>query len=317
MSLFEKICKVFYNNKTLIQGVKMIKNKVVLGSLLAFSLLGAKDINIQDSQDKTKTDLQTNMEVKEIKTTTPLETEKKTKTGILVGVELGLGGGSGKEQHRIDQVIPQEGVIPSDVYNSIIPFDFNAKIFGGYQKYFGENETFGFNVKGSLGTGFLNYNLKNLYSVDANGERYEADSSFNADFNYIPLSVGIEANFLYDFFQKAEHTVGLNVGLGYSFVYGVNASMKISDDSTADDNSDFLMSFGDRNIYYSLISPKIGIHYYYGRHQVEFNFSFDKAFGETKNVNSLYDGSFGEEIVTIKTRPDYFYTFNLSYAYRF
>ena len=268
----------------------MIKNKVVLGSLLAFSLLGAKDINIQDSQDKTKTDLQTNMEVKEIKTTTPLETEKKTKTGILVGVELGFGGGSGKGEIKESQVIPEEGVIHGTGYYDISPFNFNAKIFGGYQKYFGENETFGFNVKGSLGFGFLHYDFANYKVIYDDGSIESGSGKTSFISNYIPLSVGVEANFLYDFFQKAEHTIGLNVGVGYSFVY---------------------------NICYSLVSPKIGIHYYYGRHQVEFNFSFDKAFGEIKSANSFYNSDFIEQIFTIKTKPDYFYTFNLSYAYRF
>ena len=317
MSLFEKICKVFYNNKTLIQGVKMIKNKVVLGSLLAFSLLGAKDINIQDNQDK----IQANTDSKEINIPNPIEVEKKTKTGILVGVELGLGGGSGKGQTKENQIIPDEDVVFGTGYYDISPFNFNAKIFGGYQKYFGENETFGFNVKGSLGFGFLHNSFADYKVIYDDGSIDPGSGKTSFISNYIPLSIGIEANFLYDFFQKAEHTVGLNVGLGYSFVYGANVSMSMPNKTKIENFPTFSevykSSFKDKNIYYSLISPKIGIHYYYGRHQVEFNFSFDKAFGETKNVNQFDYGSFGEETFTIKTKPNYFYTFNLSYAYRF
>ncbi|WP_104697007.1 MULTISPECIES: outer membrane beta-barrel protein [unclassified Helicobacter] len=290
----------------------MIENKAILGSFLAFSLLGAE--TIQNNITK-----ETNLGVTEAKTN-PVAMQKKTKTGILVGVELGLGSGNGKGEYRVEQVVPEEGAISTTSYHDITSFAFNTKIFGGYQKYFGKNETFGFSVKGSFGTGFLNYNLDNKSSIDDTGDIYEADPSSDLIANYVPISVGVEANFLYDFFQKAEHTVGLNVGVGYSFVYGVNTSMSLPNEVTSENFptfSNIYKTFTDKNIYYSLISPKIGIHYYYDRHQIEFNFSFDKAFGESKNINNFIYGSFGEEKLTIKTKPDYFYTFNLSYAYRF
>lgn len=121
-------------------------------------------------------------------------------------------------------------------------------------------------------------------------------------------------NILYDFWEKGEQVLGASIGLGYSFVYGINAEMYYIAQPESKEAYDKYIT--DDNIYYSLISPKIALHYYYGKHQVELGFSFDKALGEIVNKNSYVSAT--ENIDnTIATKSNYFYTFSLSYAYRF
>lgn len=281
-----------------------MKIKKVMLILLATSFLVAQDTNLEvvDSDNKMNKESQ----ILEIK-------ERKTKTGILVGVELGLGGGRGNSKVRQENIASQT---PGYTYYDITPFVFNTKVFGGYQKYFGKDEILGFNVKGSIGVGYLHYKLDNTKTIVDDGSVIGKNPDYDLATSYMPLSFGVEANFLYDFWERKEHILGLNVGLGYSFVYGVNTN--ITPLPNIGLSSSVLKGISDKNIYYSLISPKIGIHYYYGRHQVEFNFSLDAAFGETKNVN-FYDLALnpGKVKMIFITNPDYFYTFNLSYAYRF
>lgn len=232
---------------------------------------------------------------------------QSSKNGLLVGVELGLGGGSGTG--KIDNT-ESNGIYSPISYTSfnISSFNLNGKIFTGYQRYFSQDNKMGYNAKVSLGTGYLD-----MYRENTASEIIGNKSDFIT--SYVPLSFGIEANFLYDFWEKGEQVLGASIGIGYSFVYGINTKINLPNEPRSDS---MFKDFTDKNIYYSLISPKIALHYYYGKHQVELGFSFDKALGESVNKNSINLGStyyIGEN--TITTKPNYFYTFSLSYAYRF
>ncbi|WP_104697998.1 MULTISPECIES: hypothetical protein [unclassified Helicobacter] len=281
--------------------------RVVLWNLLVNSCIMAQDMDprVKDIHNAKEMDMEKSHKY-EMK-------DKKTKTGILAGIELGLGGGNGNGKVRQENI---PFLTPGYTHYDITPFIFNTKVFGGYQKYFGKDEKLGFNVKGSLGVGYLHHKFDNTKTIVDDGKVEGKNPSYDFATSYMPLSFGVEANFLYDFWERNEHTLGLNVGLGYSFVYGINTNITPLPDIGL--SSSVLNGITDKNIYYSLISPKVGIHYYYGRHQLEFNFSFDTAFGETKNVNvyDLMPSVKGVKLFFI-TNPNYFYTFNLSYAYRF
>ncbi|RDU73964.1 hypothetical protein CQA57_03905 [Helicobacter anseris] len=222
-----------------------------------------------------------------------------SKNGILVGVELGLGGGS--IEGSVKEETPIKILGKANFYDK--PLNFNGKIFAGYQRYFSQDNKMGYNAKVSLGAGYLNIDREHL---NENAEKLRT--------SYVPLSFGIEANFLYDFWEKGEQVLGASIGLGYSFVYGINTEMYMVNQPESKELFD--KYFADKNIYYSLISPRIALHYYYGKHQVELGFSFDKALGESMNINTAMTGT-TEYKDTITTKPNYFYTFSLSYAYRF
>lgn len=229
----------------------------------------------------------------------------------MLGIEAGIGWGIGKSIGYYDEYtgnqLNSKGYILYDdkaAYNKM-------NLFVGYQKYFGEKEILGFDVKVKGGIGLLSNLLMNQRAYYEDGSIDERDPDLDVVFLYVPLSAGIEANFLYDFFQKNDHTLGMSAGLGYDFVYGVNfyANRANTDAFTED-----FKHMTDKNIILSVLSPKLGLHYYYKHHQFGLKLSFDKAFG--KNTARLKDTTLGDT-GNWENEFNFFITTSLSYTYRF
>lgn len=284
--------------------------RTLFSSFFLASLLLAQDAETQDITTQNTTTTPPPQD--KIESTTPetLEIKKSSKSGVLLGIEAGIGWGVGKSIGYYDEYtgnqLNSKGYILYDdkaAYNKM-------NLFVGYQKYFGEKEILGFDVKVKGGIGLLSNLLTNQKTYYEDGTMEGRDPEMDMIFLYTPFSAGIEANFLYDFFQKDNHTLGMSAGLGYDFVYGVNFYANKANTNEFTENFKNFLS----NATLSLLSPKLGLHYYYKHHQFGLKLSFDKAFG--KNILSVYEPNMGD-VSNLENRFNFFITTNLSYAYRF
>lgn len=266
--------------------------KLWLGSLVLGSLLAQEQMDIPEAK---------------------MLDNKLDKNGVLVGVDLGFGFGGGGRSSAV-----------ADLNNNlvrVVNFDtsiksFNAgKLFVGYQKYSEDVRQIGLNVKAALGVG--GYELRHAMVSDRTNWGENPTDGQTIVENFVPLSVGIEANFLYDFYEEGKSVVGLNLGLGYEFVHTFNTGVKF--DSRL--NEPFLSMYGGlfdkREMNYFLLTPKVGLHYYYDRHQIGIDVRFSKVLNidapTVKRVKTeAYDGQ-----SMFRAELSDFLAFGLNYAYRF
>ncbi|PAF52941.1 hypothetical protein BKH42_08595 [Helicobacter sp. 13S00482-2] len=109
-------------------------------------------------------------------------------------------------------------------------------LMGGYQHYFGDSQKHG--IKASV------HGHTNLDSI-------------TYDFS-------IDVKYLWDFFETGKHTLGLNVGLGFSYFYYTD---KYSE--TIETASGLKYISHSEKTSGLLGNAVIGLHYYYGHHQFE------------------------------------------------
>lgn len=227
----------------------------------------------------------------------------------MLGIETGIGWGIGKAKTYYDNYVAGNQNDPKvySFYDSKSSYN-KMNLFVGYQKYFGEKEILGFDIKVKGGIGLLsNLSMHQASYFEDGTMEVGRDPEIDIASLYTPFSVGIEANFLYDFFQKNNHTLGMSAGLGYDFAYGVNLYTNIIEPEN-------LHLLQNRNLILSILSPKLGLHYYYKHHQFGLKLSFDKAFG--KNVARAKDALF-DDFANWENKFNFFITTSLSYTYRF
>ena len=257
-------------------------------------------------------------------TPTPLEDPRyleliakpKSKSGFFVGFEVSgsVGNGKGKtEQWRINQT-PVFALL-----TDLKSLASQSRVLLGYQKYFGKSEKVGLDAKLKLGAGMQSIEHVGTLLVAPNGryETFEYDDEAGLKTFYVPLSVGLEVNLLYDFRRKAHETMGVRVGVGYEFAYGVNTHIGFRNEISQQLIGSHFNAYTDKNIFYHVISPRIGLHYYTGNHQFIMAVSFDKMLGESKNSNNAFDPPIGRVREFLITQLNFAMAFNCSYAYRF
>ena len=281
--------------------------QTLFSSFFLASLLLAQDAQMQDTTTQNTTTTPPPQD--KIESTAPetLEIKKSSKSGVLLGIETGIGWGIGEAKTYYDNYVAGNQNDPKvySFYGSKSSYN-KMNLFVGYQKYFGEKEILGFDVKVKGGIGLLSNLSLHQKSYYENGNMEGRDPDLDAIFLYTPFSAGIEANFLYDFFQNNNHTLGMSAGLGYDFVYGVNLYTNIIEPEN-------LHLLQNKNLILSILSPKLGLHYYYKHHQFGLKLSFDKAFG--KNVASVKETD--DNNSNFESIFNFFITTNLSYTYRF
>lgn len=240
----------------------------------------------------------------------------KSKSGFFVGFEVSgsVGNGKGKtEQWRINQT-PVFALL-----TDLKSLASQSRLLLGYQKYFGKSEKVGLDAKLKLGAGMQSIEHVGTLLVAPNGqyETFEYDDEAGLKTFYVPLSAGLEANLLYDFRRKAHETMGVRVGVGYEFAYGVNTHIGFRNEISQQLIGSHFNAYTDKNIFYHVISPRIGLHYYTGNHQFIMAVSFDKMLGESKNSNNAFDPPIGRVREFLITQLNFAMAFNCSYAYRF
>ena len=242
-----------------------------------------------------------------------IASDVSSKSGFLLGLDwsMGLSKGSG-----VATDMPVGG---NNGANSTANFDNktlsnSAKLVLGYQKYFEKVRMLGFNIKSKAGVGFAQMGSVMTKSVDQNGQQHQLSGEGVAT-AYIPLTLSIESNLLFDFVESGSHVFGGSVGFGYGFVYGVSVD-NVFKNNTAN-LSMYADAFNANPMNYQFISPKVGFHYYYANHQLGVDVSFDKVLDKRVVVVRNLQGANNQSEQTLITDLNRFCTVSLSYAYRF
>ena len=240
-----------------------------------------------------------------------------SKDGLIVGVDWSLGQGVGSAEAKFKLEIANKPIGNGDdtglFDNSTLTN--SLKLVLGFQRYSAQNPALGFNIKAKLGAGLAMMDSAMTHFVSSGLSMPIPQGTEGATSLQIPLTLGVEGNFLYDFLQRGEHTFGLNVGLGVEVAYSkaVQANIKSSTQAV-----DFFKEVLERNgMSYALLSPKVGLHYYYGRHQFGMDMSFDKVLNKSFFSVQLEPDSDLILDESLNTKLNYFFTLGFNYAYRF
>lgn len=198
-------------------------------------------------------------------------TQAQKKSGFLVGVEALFG-----------SAITQSQVQSQEKNTSV--FSLMGGFYGGYQHYFDDH--FGIKV------------LLSVHDGTPIMAEFQVQNVIMQTFA-LPFWIGTELSMLWDFWQEGEHAIGLNAGLGYNFELYHTREVKIGS------NTHFLPKTYQHNLY-----PILGIHYYYGHHQMGLNYRFIGSFGSKASTHDVA----GFPLKLQYVFEDYF---NFSYTYRF
>lgn len=207
-----------------------------------------------------------------------------SKNGGFIGVEGVLGGA--------DISI----LVDSSILVSKSNTTFDLGLMGGYQHYFGKSQRHGIKASAHLYSGFgSDWTLSFDYKTDV------STMTKTGNVSYVPVKFGFDVKYLYDFFERGKHTLGLNVGLGYEFDSYVNGKAE-ADGFKQDFDNIFLNSF----------YPVVGLHYYYGHHQFELMYRFGGILDEQTRKVVLDDIDLTQTII-LNTQS----YLTINYAYRF
>lgn len=198
-------------------------------------------------------------------------------------------------------------------------FSFDGGIKFGYQYYFdkealGVKQAYGMSASLYLGAG-----------IPINGETYAKfipqdptdpqDASYIFKASYLPIKVGLDIKFLWDFLESGEHTLGLSAGVGYRFSYYKNTEA-IWGNSYGEVAPEVNTSNAYDDMMIHAFLPQLGLHYYYGNHQFEINCKFGVTYSGATEGDMLRAFAGGDEIaykIKIKS-SDYL---SLGYSYLF
>ena len=209
--------------------------------------------------------------------------KEESKSGFFIGLE-GVIGSRTYSTYTIDaEIIESSGY--SRYHGTSATFD--GGLLLGWQKYFGQTQRHGIKLSVHLYSGF--------------GYSYTG-GEFSNTHTLIPIKVGADLKYLWDFWDNKKHILGFNAGAGYEFDYYLG---KFSA------GIEYHTRFGSQN---SIASggfyPTIGLHYIYNRHhQFELNYRFGGilAMLGTKNIFAN----------TNRVNLYHFSYLTLNYAYRF
>lgn len=163
-------------------------------------------------------------------------------------------------------------------------FSLMGGFYGGYQHYFDDN--FGIRALLSIHDG-----TPIIGEINLGNQIFQTSA--------LPFWVGTQLDVLWDFWQTGEHTLGISAGLGYNFEIYHAREAKINQTTHT------LPNLYQHNLY-----PILGIHYYYGHHQMSLNYRF------IGTLNSPLEEYF---VIGIPLKTKYNFTdyVNFSYTYRF
>lgn len=211
--------------------------------------------------------------------------KSNSKNGGFIGVEGVLGGAD-------ISILNDENIF---VNKSNTTFDLG--LVGGYQHYFGKSQRHGIKVSAHLYSGFgSDWTLSFDYQTSETSTIIKT-----GNISYVPVKFGFDVKYLYDFFERGKHTLGLNVGLGYEFDSYVNGKSEV-DGFKEDFDNIFLNSF----------YPVVGLHYYYGHHQFELMYRFGGILDEQTRKVVIDDIDLTQTII-LNTQS----YLTINYAYRF
>lgn len=230
---------------------------------------------------------------------------KMSKSGFFLGIEGNFGESTLKVKHTFSS---GAGFEDGNTLSSHFAFDGGLKL--GYQHYFGEKQSLGIRFSAYGGAG-VPLKTKTTINGNGNGEKRFFESS------YLPIKAGVDLDFLWDFFEKEEHTLGLTLGVGYRFNYYLSLEKTQNvfvTNGTLHENPN-LQNINFQNTYLHDFYPQIGLHYYLGHHQFELNYRFGGLIAWLSEPKEApwFDKK-DADISTQIINTDYI---SLSYVYRF
>lgn len=195
-------------------------------------------------------------------------------------------------------------------------FSFDGGIKFGYQYYF-DKEALG--VKQAYGIS------ASLYIGAGNpieGETFQTLkdnplASYIYKTSYIPIRTGIDINFLWDFWEKGSHTLGLSAGFQYKFGYYKNTKAEVINSLSGEKLTEVNSENAFTDLMIHSFVPKIGLHYYYDNHQFEITTSFGISYSSS-NIRGDFSNAFaGGDTMGYKTQIINSDCLSFGYSYRF
>ncbi|ANV98663.1 hypothetical protein BBW65_07565 [Helicobacter enhydrae] len=232
----------------------------------------------------------------------------ETKSGAFVGI-----GGSISGIH-INQQLKLNQLNPSGNQQKLV---YSGGLLLGYQHYFNQNNALQTQI--FVGSGFpVKYVAKDSRedqnpSGGSHQDKYQASELRTET---IPIvKTNVEIVYLLDFLNQGEHTLGLNLGGGYQLDFYLRKMVYYGEIHGFKGD---LFSSSANSLTHTFY-PKVGLHYYYGRHQFNVDYHFggilsgkEVEFANTKKIIEKYSAS--SLSYTIQTIPSYA---SFSYSYRF
>lgn len=239
---------------------------------------------------------------------TPQPTTKpKEKSGFTFGIEANFGSSQISQYSILSMVLVRETTYGLD------SFAFDGGITFGYQHYFGESQKFGIGTSVYLGVGNP---IEGKFGMGL--ENFPIDLAFyQLNTSYIPLKMGFEVNFLWDFWESGEHTLGLIAGAMYRFAYLFAKDGEIIAQDNVDGTSVSLGSTKISNQMIHTFAPQIGLAYNYANHQFSLKYRFGgilASLSDTLNDNIVI---MGDNIGVVKTQIKTSDYLSIGYSYRF
>ncbi len=192
-------------------------------------------------------------------------------------------------------------------------FAFDGGITLGYQHYFGESQKFGIGTSVYFGAGNpvegeFEMGLDD-FSIDL--------VSYQLNTSYIPIKTGIELNFLWDFWESGEHTLGLIVGAMYRFTYLFAKDGELIAQDRVDGTSVSMGKLKMNNPIIHTFAPQIGLAYNYANHQFSLKYRFGGILASLSDMLSDNVANGISIIGKVKTQIKTSDYLSIGYSYRF
>lgn len=277
--LYLLIASIFLHAESLDEEIEKLKKEN--------ELLELKQKNKQLSQDLQDGKIANDTTKNNDSDNTPIIkiSKEESKSGFFIGLEGVIG-----SRRYLTYVIYLDAIKGgANFRDDTTSATFDGGLLFGGQKYFGQTQRHGIKLSVHIYSGFgYNYILRNQ------GKEFTH--------TLIPIKVGADLKYLWDFWDNKKHILGFNAGGGYEFDYYLGKFSAGREEYTRFGSQNSIASGG--------FYPTIGLHYIYNRHhQIELNYRFGGIFAML-GAKNIFD-----DIRRVNLYHQSYLTLN--YAYRF